>query len=401
MSHLRAHRFAVGVLASVVMLANPVIVPAAAGMSADRATSHAPVRGSGDIGGALLVKVHGGSTDDEVNRHFTAAGAVEVGRLDAIGVRVVTVAPGRDRAAVRAALIAARSVASVEDDGFGTIALTPNDPLWDNQWSARRVRAPQAWDITTGEGGPIIAIIDSGVSAGHPDLEGRVLAGRDFVNDDRNAADDNGHGTLVAGVAAARGMNGKGVAGTCWRCRILPVKVIDSHGRVRWSNAAAGVIWAADRGAHVINLSFGDQSASSALAAAVAYAVDRGVVVVAAAGNDGRTARFYPASYPGVLSVAATNGSDSLYSWSNRGSWVKLAAPGCTWTTRRGSGYTSFCGTSAAAPIVAGIAGLMLSAAPGASATRVRSALRSSAVHVTSKIGGGRVDALAALNEIR
>ena len=401
MSQLRARRFAVGVLASVVMLANPIIVPAVAATSTDRVTSHAAPRGAGGVGGALLVRVHGGSTDEQLGRQFNAAGAVEVGRLDAIGVRVVTVAPGRDRAAVRAALMAAGIVVSVEDDGSGTVALTPDDPLWHNQWSARRVRAPQAWDITTGDGGPIIAIIDSGVWAGHPDLEGRVLAGRDLVNDDRNAADDNGHGTLVAGVAAARGMNGKGVAGTCWRCRILPVKVIDSHGRVRWSNAAAGVIWATDRGAQVINMSFGDQSASSALAAAVAYAVNRGVVVVAAAGNDGRTARFYPASYPGVLGVAATNSSDSLYSWSNRGSWVKLAAPGCTWTTSRGGGYTSFCGTSAAAPIVAGIAGLMLSVAPGASATQVRSALRSSAVHVTSKIGGGRVDALAAINEIR
>ncbi len=249
--------------------------------------------------------------------------------------------------------------------------MTPNDPLWSKEWFARKVRAPLAWDTTVGAGAPVIAVLDTGVQASHPDLTGRVLQGRDFVNNDNNAADDMGHGTMVAGVAAGAGMNSRGVAGICWRCKILPVKVANSNGNVRWSNVAAGITWAANHGADVINMSFGGLNGSSSVANAVAYARNHGVVVVAAAGNEGTSQRFYPAAYPGVLSVAATTSTDGLYSFSTRGAWVKLAAPGCTWTSQRGSKWGSFCGTSAAAPIVAGTAGLVFAAFPGASRSQV------------------------------
>jgi len=268
-----------------------------------------------------------------------------------------------------------------------------------NEWYARKVRSDRAWNITTGDAGPVVAVLDTGIQAAQPDLVGRVMPGHDFVNNDTNAADDMGHGTMVAGVIAGVGMNALGVAGTCWGCQLLPVKVADKYGNVAWSNAAAGLIWATDQGAKVVNMSFGKTTGNSTMASAVDYAHSYGVVVVAAAGNQGNTAKFYPASYSGVLSVAATDQNDHLYSWSTRGSWVKLAAPGCAWTTKRGTGYGSFCGTSASAPIVAGIAGLILAYKPDATQAQVEDAIRSTAVSISVNIGGGRVDTYNAVHK--
>jgi subtilisin family serine protease len=372
------------------------LLPTAAGPTAATPTVATPAeRGAGSHADTLLVRLRPGLPEASARSLFAAAGVTEVGRLDELGTRVVAVASGQARAPARDVLREGPGVLSVEVDGSGTIWVEPNDTLWYAQWSERKIRAPKAWNLTTGAGSAIIAILDTGVYSGHRDLSGRVIDGHDFVNQDGNAADDNGHGTLVAGVAAGRGNNVLGVAGTCWGCRILPVKVANRSGAVRWSNAAAGIIWATKHGADVINMSFGAKSGSSTLAAAVQYAQNNGVVVVASAGNTGNRTRFYPASYPGVLSVAATKSSDTLYSWSTRGSWVKLAAPGCTWTTKRGGGWGPFCGTSASAPIVAGIAGLALSLQPGATRTKVIRALRETAIRFSSKIGGGRVDAYA------
>jgi subtilisin family serine protease len=195
-----------------------------------------------------------------------------------------------------------------------------------------------------------VAVVDTGVQADHPMLQGRVLQGYDFVGGDADASDDNGHGTAVAGIVAAN----------CPVCRILPVKVLDAHGvTTSWSTFAAGVTWAADHGAQVIDLSVGGPRALDVLGAAVAHALDEGVIVVAAAGNDGTGETFYPAAYGGVVSVAGIDQNGARYSWSNHGSWVSTEGPGCAATTWIGSGYASdFCGTSTAAPFVAAVAGL-------------------------------------------
>jgi thermitase len=403
----RARPLAVVAFASALSLALPMIAFAGAdgegaGVTAapTAVVSGPSVRGAGTQRDALLVRIRPGTSDSAFDALLTAAGATQVGRLDQVGTRVVTAAAGRNRAAVSLALLASPAVAAVEEDAAASVTLEPNDPLWSEEWSARKVRADRAWNYTTGDGGAVIAVLDTGVAGGHVDLTGRVLAGWDFVNADANPADDNGHGTKVSGVAAGLGNNAVGIAGTCWGCRILPVKVADADGKVRWSNAAAGLIWATDHGAQVINMSFGKTTGSDTVAAAVKYAHDHGVVVVAAAGNEGNKARFYPASYPGVLSVAATNSNDNLYSWSTRGSWVRLAAPGCTWTTKRGGGWGSFCGTSASAPIVAGIAGLEIALKPDLSQSELEQTIIDTAVFVTSAIGGGRVDAYAALRKL-
>jgi subtilisin family serine protease len=372
--------------------------PALGATKADPGSSQTRLpRGAGLQQDALLLRFAHGTSDAALASIVAGAGAVEVGRLEQVDTLVVTAAVGRNRAAVTRALKANRAVVSVEADASAHITLTPNDPYWPEEWFARRVRVNRAWNTTTGTDGPVIAVLDTGVQASQPDLEGRVLGGRDFVNDDRNAADDAGHGTRVAGVINAVGMNRRGVAGMCWDCRILPVKVADRKGDVRWSNAAAGLIWATDHGARVVNMSFGHTSGSSTMAAAVYYAHKHGVMLVAAAGNEGDSSRFWPAAYQGVLSVAATDENDNLYAWSTRGDWVRVAAPGCAWTTFKGTNWGEFCGTSASAPTVAGTAGLLLSVRPRATRSALIFAIVSTAARVTPAIGGGRLNAYAAL----
>ena len=307
----RARLFAVGVLICLISSAAPVVVGATPGTAADRVTA-TPPRGAGLHRDALLVRFAGGTADSTAVAVLAAAGATEVGRLDAIDTLVVAPGRGRTRTAVQRALSANRSVLSVEADEVARVTVIPDDTFWAEEWHAPKVRLDSAWDITTGTDGPVIAVLDTGVQASQPDLVGRVLPGRDFVNNDRNAADDLGHGTKVAGVIAGLGMNALGVAGACWDCRILPVKVADRHGNVALSNAAAGLIWATNHGAQVVNMSWGKTKGTSAMASAVAYARSHGVLLVASAGNEGNRAKFYPAAYRGVLSVAATDENDQL-----------------------------------------------------------------------------------------
>ncbi|HEY7600726.1 MAG TPA: S8 family peptidase [Candidatus Limnocylindrales bacterium] len=387
----RTGRSAAALLIAAALLA-PVLIPATA--SAGRGQPHQ--RGSGPNRGALLVKMKPSAGAAAAAAAASAAGGTEIGRLTELDTSVVEAPAGRqDR--VRRQLLADPNVLAVEPDGQAQAAVVPSDPLWSRQWSARRVRAPLAWDVTTGQSSTIVAVLDTGVDANHPDLRGKVLAGWNFQANNANTYDDGNHGTPVAGLIAGLPNNGKGIAGMCWRCRILPVKVLNSAGSGSWSNIAAGVVWAANNGADVINLSLGGQTGSRALRDAIAYAIGKGVVVVAAAGNNGSRNQFYPAAYPNVMAVAATTNADALYSFSNRGSWVDISAPGCTWSSAPRAKWRSFCGTSAAAPIVAGIAGLVRSRAPNASRAAVQAAITSTTVPVGAIVRHGRVDAAAAV----
>jgi len=398
MTDRRARLLAVAVFVGLISSAAPAAVGATPGAATNRVAAPTP-RGAGLHRDALLVRFAAGTADSAAAAVLVAAGATEVGRLAQLNTVVVVPTAGHLRGAVQRSLATNRSVASVELDGMAHLTLTPDDTYWSQEWYATKVRTDRAWNITTGSGGPVIAVVDSGVQASQPELIGRVLPGYDFVNSDTSPADDLGHGTKVSGVLAALGMNGLGVAGTCWDCKILPVKVADSAGNVTHSNAAAGLIWATDHGAKIINMSFGKTTSSTTLAAAVEYAHSHGVVLVASAGNEGNKAKFYPAAYPGVLSVAAVDQNDVLYSWSTRGLWVRLAAPGCTYTTFKGTNWGSFCGTSASAPIVAGIAGLILAYKPDATQAQIEDAIVSTTVPINVTVGGGRVDAYAAVHK--
>jgi hypothetical protein len=179
----------------------------------------------------------------------------------------------------------------------------------------------------------------------------------------------------------------------------MPVKVLDTNsGSV--SSVANGITWATDHGARVISMSLGFTSSSSTLQSAVQYAFDHNVVIVAAAGNYGNTSPVYPAAYSQVLGVAGTDGSDNLYSWSSYGSWAKMAAPGCNYTTGTNGWYGTFCGTSSAAPALAGVVGLAEACAPNATAGQIVQAIESSAIPIGSAVQYGRVDAYGALNAL-
>ena len=240
---------------------------------------------------------------------------------------------------------------------------TPNDPAVEQQWALRNIQAYAAWDVTTG-GEVTIAVVDTGVSATHPDLGGKVLPGYNAISDSGDANDDNGHGTAVSGLIAAQSDNGVGVAGMCWGCRILPVKVLNAYGSGSDDNVARGIRWAVDQGVRVINLSLGGDNDAPVLRDAVAYAVARNVLIVAASGNSQQQGNpiSYPAAYPGVLGVGATDNSDAVTGFSNTGDYVDLAAPGVgLWTTIPDGQYGPPNGTSFSSPYVAGVAGLILS----------------------------------------
>ena len=280
----------------------------------------------------------------------------------------------------------------------GAQAVVPSDPLV-TSWTYSATNLPAAWDVTTGSEAVVVAIVDSGVETAHPDLAGAVDPGYDFVDQDSDAADLLGHGTAVAGIAAARGNNGLGAAGVCWSCRILPVRVLGLEGFARLTTMALAIDYAVERGAAVVNLSLYGENRNGALEASIRRARAAGVLVVAAAGNEGTTRPQYPAAYPDVLGVAATEESGGLAVYSSRGDWVKLAAPGCTPTTQLGGGFGAGCGTSGATPVVAGIVGLMRSRAPFATAAQIEAALEETA----TPVGGvrfGRVDALATLEQL-
>jgi thermitase len=260
------------------------------------------------------------------------------------------------------------------------------------------IKATAAWDVAKGDAGTVIAIVDTGVDMTHPDLAGKIVSqGRDFVNEDDDATDDHWHGTHVAGIAAADTDNSVGIAGVAWNCRILPVKVMDANGEGYYSWMIDGIIWAADQGADVINLSLGGDADDPFLEEACKYAHDKGAVVVSAAGNDGIATVLYPAAYDAyALAVAASDYNDEIVEFSNFGPEVDVAAPGVLilgpipqWFAQSefGAGalpYMFAGGTSMATPHVAGMAALIKSAKPALLVDDIMKIIRYTADDVNS-----------------
>jgi subtilisin family serine protease len=249
---------------------------------------------------------------------------------------------------------------SIEVDSRVT-ASTDSDPLTAQQWGLDAVDARSVWPVSDGSG-VIVAVVDTGVDAAHEDLASQVLTGVDLIGSQirTSTADANGHGTHVAGIIAAAG-NGVGGIGVAPGAKILPVRVLDEDGAGYSSDVAEGIIWAVDHGASIVNLSLGGPVASAAQHAAVQYAVERGVSVFAAAGNSGTYgAAEYPAAFPEVIAVGAVTPEDQAASFTTRGSYVDLAAPGTMiLSTLPGNGYAMESGTSAAAPFAAGVAAML------------------------------------------
>ncbi|GAA5346316.1 S8 family peptidase [Planifilum fimeticola] len=282
-----------------------------------------------------------------------------------------------------------------------TTQWTPNDSLFpDLQWGPKKVQAPAAWDVTKSDSNTSIAIVDTGVQYDHPDLSGKVVRGYDYVDNDWDPYDGNGHGTHCAGIAAAITNNTRGIAGMAPDAKIYAVRVLDDSGSGTLQNVANGIIHAADNGADVISLSLGSPNDSITLKEAVDYAWNKGVVVVAAAGNDGSSQPAYPAYYSNAIAVAATDSDESKASFSNYGSWVDVAAPGVNiYSTYTDSSYASLSGTSMATPHVAGLAGLL--DAQGRSASEIRAAIENTADPISGTgtyWSKGRINAYRAVN---
>ena len=298
------------------------------------------------------------------------------------------------------------------------IALTPNDTLFKYQYALSNtgqiinyvpgspqgkpsadIKAPQAWEETTGLASVVIAVVDTGVDLTHLDLKNKIVSsGRDFVNGDLNASDDHGHGTMVAGIAAAETDNNEGVAGVAWNAMILPVKVLDASGNGTTDNVSQGIIWAADNGAAVINLSLSADAPSQTLLDAVKYAYNKGVFIAAAAGNT-NTAVSYPAAYhPYCFAVAATDYNDQRAAWSNFGSDIDVAAPGdqiiapypTALTPPGWIPYTAGSGTSMAAPHVAGLAALLKGLKPSLTVASIQAIIRYSSDDVNASVYPGK-----------
>jgi len=290
-----------------------------------------------------------------------------------------------------------------------------NDPKSSGQYSLDQMRVRDAWSLSTGGPG-VVAVLDTGVQANHPDLVGRVLPGHDFVNNDTNAADDNGHGTWVSGIVAANANDGYGITGISWSDKILPLKIMTREGSGDTADLTSGIIWAADHEATVINMSVGGFPYAQHVQDAVNYAWNKGIVLVGAAGNNAREESFYPASFTNVISVSATQVNDEFASWSSYGANVDVSAPGasvqttnctvCTYADHNTWGdHTYISGTSFATPNVAGTIALIRARFPADSPARVTSRLIASVddrgyAGFDKRYGRGRVNAYRALGGV-
>lgn len=354
----------------------------------------------------FLVKFSPGTSPAAVQLLNARNGVRELDSITRLGVKILSVPRGKSAEALVKAYAANPNVVFAEPDYLVEASLVPNDTYYSYQWGLPKISAPAAWDVTTGASAVTIAIVDTGIESAHPDLVGRVVGGYDYANGDSDPADDNGHGTMCAGVAAANSNNALGVAGLDWSAKLLAVKVLDSSGSGYTSHVAQGITYSADNGAKVISLSLGASVGSSTLKSAVDYAHGKGSLLVAASGNDGKNTLSYPAAYSNVMAVGATDSTDTLASFSNYGPEQDVVAPGVSIaTTKLGGSYAYFSGTSASTPYVAGLAGLALAVKPDITNADIASAIRAGAVDLGTAgwdetYGWGRIDAAGALAAI-
>ena len=284
-----------------------------------------------------------------------------------------------------------------------------NDPLLGQQWGIFATGADRIWAVTTGKG-VTVAVIDSG-SGPHPDLGENLLPGRSFFGavetQDGNDIDASGHGTHVAGIIAAVANNGIGGSGIAPHAKILPIKVLDQAGQGDARDVAAGVRYAADSGAKVINLSLGGATESSSLTQAIQYANDKGSLVIAAAGNGGATDKpKWPASLDLTIAVTAVDPANNVTSFDQRGDYIDIAAPGASIVSTAKGDYVAQNGTSMAAGFVAGAAALLFAAEPRVTNTQVRDILLRTATDIGEPgrdltFGFGLINLVAALAELQ
>ncbi len=385
--------------------------------------------------GEVLVRFRSGVSEKDKETIMAAQGGRKKKQLKGdSGLERVELAAGRDAKATVLQLLLNPQVEFAEPNFLITKEdVTPNDPQFQQQWALQNsgqdggqfgsdIRAKSAWDKTKGAPSTVIAVIDSGIDFTHPDLKNNQwtnpssnssgdVHGWDFVADNGEIKDEQGHGTAVAGIIAAEGNNALGITGVMWRAGLMSLRVLDNTGTGDVGNAIEAIDYAVAHGAQVINLSWGTTGESIALKDAIERAIRRNVVVVCSAGNNGQnldSTPYYPASFglKDLIAVGATDNNDQPVSWSN---WsarkVTVAAPGTNiLTTQRGGSYWTVTGTSAAAPVVTGIVGLLKTENPRANTSQIAHAISSSARQVVALSGkvssGGVADAAGALAKV-
>ncbi len=349
----------------------------------------------------ILVKYKAESSEEQIAKFDKKFGSDLEEIIPKLGVRIVSVPANLEREII-GKLKKYALVEYAEPDALAQALFVPNDPYLPNEWGLVNIHATNAWDVATGTSTVKIAILDTGIDYDHGDLKSKVVSNTNFTAS-KSATDRNGHGTHVAGIAAATTNNARGVASIGYSSSLMNVKVLSDNGSGYYSWIANGIIFAADNGAKVINMSLGGSSASQTLQDAIDYAWSKGVVIVAAAGNNNNSTPSYPAYYAHVIAVGATDENDSRASFSNFGDWVDVAAPGVNILSTyphigRTDRYAYLSGTSMASPFVAGLAALVWNTASGTDNQTVRDRIENTADTLpTSWTTHGLIDAAKAV----
>lgn len=348
----------------------------------------------------LLARVLPGAEDDDLEAAYAEIGVTPVGEIPEIQTVALSVAAEAMQA--KAAAVAAHPLfESVHKSYLYDVEQFPNDATFNLQDHFETIGVDAAWEITTGANDLIIAVVDTGVEPDHPDLASKLRDGWNVFGRNTDSRDVLGHGTSVAGSAAAVSDNRVGVAGVSWGSPILPIRVTDSQGRATSRDIATGIVWAVKLGARVINVSFAPLGSDRVVLSAAQYARNSGALVFISTGNSGKSYRARRTSR--AIFVGALDRPDELASFSNTGPFVDLVAPGTQiYTTKRGRGYGRVSGTSFASPLVAGVAALLWSVNPDFRPVTVENLLFSTAVDLgvrgrDNRYGVGRVDAGAAV----
>ncbi len=333
---------------------------------------------------AKLLSVHGGK-------------AQAIGKS---GLYIVELPANASETAVAAQLAHNPHLKFAEVDRRVQPTFLPNDPYLGSEWHLQKIGATTAWDASQGAG-VTIAILDTGVDGTHPDLSSRMVPGWNFYDNNSNTSDVYGHGTAVAGAAAAIGNNSIGVAGVADQSLIMPIRISDPTGFAYASTVAQALTYAADHGARVANISYDNMAGNSTVQNAAQYMKSKGGLVLVAAGNSG--ANLNIAATTTLIPVSATDSNDQITSWSSYGSAIALSAPGLNiWTTQSGGSYWACYGTSLASPVAAGVTALVMAAKPSLSNGQVENLLYSTATDLGAAgrdiyYGYGRVNAAAAV----
>ena len=352
--------------------------------------------------GQIIVKPRAGLSEEKFKQLLNKNGGRSKAHFRQINAHIVEVPPQAEDAIIRA-LSNNPNIEYAEKDMWVELSMvTPNDPSFSSQWHLPKTQTTSAWDTTAGDG-VIVAILDTGVESSHPDLVNNMVPGWNVVSNNNDTSPIHWHGTAVAGTVAATSNNSTGVSSVAWNAKIMPVRITNSaDGWALWSDMANGIIWAADHGADVVNMSYEVSTDGSVIKSAAQYLRDKGGVAVAAAGNSNIDVGY--ADNPYIITVSATDINDAKASFSNYGTIVDISAPGKDiYTTFENGGYSYVWGTSFASPVTAGVVALIMAANPYLTPDEVEAVLEQSADDPIAGtdwhpyFGYGRVNAAAAV----